>query len=266
MIRLCYNKNIGAVFMVYKEQIYITPFQLYRTLHIYLPSDYKESQEKYPVMYMFDGHNLFHDEEATYGKSWGLQKFLDSYSKPFIIVGIECNHEGNERLNEFSPYTFSSPLLGNVYGKGDQLMDWLVHELKPWIDRRLRTMPFRECTGIAGSSMGGLMALYGVLHYNTIFSKAACLSSAIFGCKEKVFAELQNASLSPDTRIYLSLGTKETSQTVYLNQNIEDMQLFTELLVKKGVSAYFHLAHGGHHNEASWEKENPLYFDYLWRQ
>mgnify|MGYP000388125881 CR=1 FL=1 len=65
--------------MIQKEQVYITPFSTYRTLHIHLPQDYKNSTERYPVMYMFDGHNLFNDADATYGTSLGpgnIFKFL----------------------------------------------------------------------------------------------------------------------------------------------------------------------------------------------
>lgn len=97
--------------MVEKFEIMITPFQCMRTIHVYLPDNYNESQEQYPVMYMFDGHNLFFDEDATYGKSWGLKDFLDNYDKKLIIVGIECNHEGHERLNEFSPHTYKNSFL-----------------------------------------------------------------------------------------------------------------------------------------------------------
>ena len=43
-------------------------------LHLWLPDDYEESNERYPVMYFFDGHNLFYNEDATYGKSWGLKE------------------------------------------------------------------------------------------------------------------------------------------------------------------------------------------------
>ena len=71
--------------MVEKFEIMITPFQCMRTIHVYLPDNYNESQEQYPVMYMFDGHNLFFDEDATYGKSWGLKDFLDNYDKKLII-------------------------------------------------------------------------------------------------------------------------------------------------------------------------------------
>ena len=54
--------------MIKKITTYITPFQLERTLHIALPDNYYETQVQYPVMYMYDGHNLFQDHDATYGR------------------------------------------------------------------------------------------------------------------------------------------------------------------------------------------------------
>ena len=66
-----------------------------RPLHIYLPENYDSTQERYPVMYFFDGHNLFYDADATYGKSWGLKNFLDGWDKNMIVVGMECSHVGN---------------------------------------------------------------------------------------------------------------------------------------------------------------------------
>ena len=59
--------------MVIKDTIYYEPAAEDRMLHIYLPDDYDSSGERYPVMYFWDGHNLFSDSDATYGKSWGLQ-------------------------------------------------------------------------------------------------------------------------------------------------------------------------------------------------
>ena len=75
-----------------------------RMLHIYLPDDYDTCNEYYPVMYFFDGHNLFSDAAATYGKSWGLKAYLDQWNKKMIIVGIECSHVGQQRLSEYMPY------------------------------------------------------------------------------------------------------------------------------------------------------------------
>ena len=250
--------------MIKKFQTYITPFALERTIHLYLPDDYDETDERYPVMYMYDGHNLYYDEDATFGKSWGLKEFLDQYEKKFIMVGIECNHEGQERLNEFCPYTLPQSYLGNITGKGEQFMDWVVNELKPYIDSHYRTMPFRECTGIGGSSMGGLMALYTAIKYNDYFSKAACLSSSVMLCESQLKDEFEKATISPDTRVYMSHGKKEVRSRQQLENVQRILSYFYTGLVKRGASACINITNG-HHNEASWEKENLTYMDYLWR-
>lgn len=251
--------------MIQKIQTFITPFQLERSIHLYLPDDYDKSYEHYPVMYMFDGHNLFYDTDATYGKSWGLSDFLNHYDKKFIIVGIECNHEGNERLNEFCPYTLDNHFFGHIEGKGKILMDWVVHELKPFIDQHYRTIPFRECTGIGGSSMGGLMALYTVIHYNMYFSKAACLSSAISMCMDNLLEELKHSSINPDTHVYMSFGTKEARGQKGLYAMKQNILYFNNEFIKRDASFYMNIIKNGQHNEASWEKENQVYFDYLWK-
>ena len=87
--------------MVIKQPFNYSPKNQNRTLHIYLPNDYDASAERYPVMYFFDGHNLFRDSDATYGKCWGLEAFLDGWQKKMIVVGMECGHEGRERLDEY---------------------------------------------------------------------------------------------------------------------------------------------------------------------
>ena len=248
--------------MVEKFEVMITPFQCMRTIHVYLPDSYNESQEQYPVMYMFDGHNLFFDEDATYGKSWGLKDFLDNYDKKLIIVGIECNHEGHERLNEFSPYTYKNSFFGFIEGKGQQLMDWVIQELKPIVDKKYRTYPFRECSAVGGSSMGGLMALYTVIKYNQYFSKAACLSSAISMCFLQLQEDFKNSWIDSDTKVYSSFGTNETTN---LAKTYAMHQFFYDQFIDRGASCYINVVQDGNHNEASWEKENPIYLDYLWK-
>ena len=183
--------------MIEKRDILFTPANEMRTLHIYLPDDYGMSGERYPVMYFFDGHNLFSNEDATYGKSWGLKDFLDQWGKKLIIVGVTCSM--TNRLVEYCPYHFTKGFLGEIKGTGDATIRWLLDELKPVIDRDYRTIPFRECTAIGGSSMGGLMSLYAVIRYNTWFSKAACLSSTTGPCMEDFRRDIAEAEISPDT-------------------------------------------------------------------
>lgn len=248
--------------MIEKFDVYMTPYQSNRRLHVYLPDDYFLSDEKYPVVYMYDGHNLFYDADATYGKSWGLKDFLDHYDKKLIIVGMECNHEGTKRLDEYCPYSLNSSYLGKINGSGQMLMDWVITELKPMIDARYRTYPFRECTAIAGSSMGGLMALYTVIMYNDYFSKAACISPACGLCIKQLKEDMKTAHISPDTRVYFSFGTNEIKNINYAKKNLE---IFTQYFDKKNALTFVNIVDGGSHNEASWEKENPVYMDFLWK-
>ena len=158
-----------------------------RRVYLYLPDSYEKQKDKrYPVMYMFDGHNVFFDSDATFGKSWGMNKFMNQSKKDLIIVAVECNHEGNCRLQEYSPITFENATLGKIKGKGRVTMNWLVNTLKPFIDEKYRTLPDRCNTIICGSSMGGLMALYGATVYNHVFQRAACLSPSLWVSPGKV--------------------------------------------------------------------------------
>lgn len=252
--------------MVIKEEVYIRFIEEYRMLHIYLPKNYATSKKKYPVLYMFDGHNLFDDNDATYGKSWNLASYLDTNNIPLIIIGIECNHEGNKRLEEFSPYNFMDTYIGDIKGCGKQFMEWVVTDLKSWVDDHFRTLKSRKNTGIAGSSMGGLMALYGVLHHNDTFSKAACLSSFFYGIEEELINEIKDSSPALQTTIYLSYGSDEFRSKNQLARTTIAYQSFTHQLLKHNISIFPNLIFKGRHCEASWEKEVPVFIPYLFKK
>ena len=249
--------------MIKKSKVLYSPTGQERSLHIYLPDDYYSVKERYPVMYMFDGHNLFFDSDATYGKCWGFKEFLDSWEKKIIIVGMECSHEGNNRLREYCPYHWDS-FAGPIDGIGEQTMDWIVYELKPRIDQMYRTWAHREATGIGGSSMGGLMSLYAAIRYNNTFSKAACLSSAISFCGKELRAAIAEKDLASDTKVFLGWGGSEASSprgkaiANACNRSINDH------LYRKGVQPYMYRQIGGHHCESDWGKQIPLFMNWLW--
>ena len=112
-----------------------------RTIHLYLPDDVETSNQHIPVIYMFDGHNLFYDEDATYKKhSWRLKDYLNEHMK-VIVVGIECNHEGNKRSDRVLTLYDPAHYLREINRVGKELMDWVVHELKPMIDENFPTLP-----------------------------------------------------------------------------------------------------------------------------
>lgn len=241
-----------------------------RTLHIYLPEHYYETDQRYPVMYFFDGHNLFSDSDATYGKSWGLKDFLGGWEKPMIVVGMECSHHGNARLDEYSPYDCDWGFFAGIRGRGRETMDWIVEQVKPFIDREYRTWPHREATAIGGSSMGGLMAVYAAGLYNRYFSKAACISSAMWFCMGQLRRDILQTPMDPDTRVYFSWGTEESGgakptpeedwSTDTARKNLEAASWFES----RGARVYLRCQRFGGHREADWEKLVPEFMEFLW--
>ena len=232
-----------------------------RKAYIYLPESYnKEKDRRYPVLYMFDGHNVFFDSDATYGKSWGMAQYMQKSKKQLIIVAVECNHEGDSRLREYSPVNFENSTLGKIRGKGKTYMDWLVKTLKPYIDEKYRTLPDRENTLICGSSMGGLMALYAVSAYNRYFQRAACLSPSLWVNSGAVLELVAKARISRDTCIYMDYGSEEMFNHA---ANAEALSTMSHLLLAKRVNLAFRIVPGGTHSEASWEKQIPVFMECL---
>ena len=229
--------------------------------YVYLPESYDEDPDRrYPVMYFFDGHNVFFDEDATFGTSWGMNDYMESSGKELILVGIECNREGNGRLEEYSPFTFENSELGRIKGRGKQYMHWLIKELKPYIDETYRTLPNRENTLIAGSSMGGLMALYAVTTFNQVFQRAACLSPSLWVSPGKILELIARAHIRRDTCIYLDYGAGEMFNHT---ANAEALFSTSHLLMTKRVNLAFRIVPDGTHCEASWAKQVPIFMDCL---
>lgn len=249
--------------MIVKFDFWYPPAGENRRIHMYLPDDYDSCAERYPVIYMFDGHNLYFDSDATYGKSLGMKDFLDRWGKKILIVGVECSSDDWQRVHEYCPYHIQSKIYGDLDGTGVQTLDWITGDLKSYIDSRYRTYAFREATAIAGYSMGGMMALFAVLRYNRYFSKAAVILPALLPAMENFKREIAGGTLDEDTRIFFSWGTDEDSPEEVWNLSQSILYLEKEVQ-KKGARTYICCQQGGHHNEGSWEKQVPVWMNFLW--
>ena len=232
-----------------------------RRAYVYVPDQWEEnSEERYPVLYMFDGHNVFFDEDATYGKSWGMAEFLEEAQPPLIIAAVECNRApDNSRLQEYCPFTFDDPKFGHVTGRGRTTMEWLGKEFKPYIDENYPTIPDREYTFIAGSSMGGLMTLYAVTAYNHVFSRGAALSPSLWTSPWKIDMMLRRSRIAPGTVLYMDYGSEELGW-----RSMEKIfgKVSARLLEKK-VHLTSRIVPNGDHCEACWEEQIPLFMEIL---
>ncbi len=228
-----------------------------RAAYVYIPDG--ELGRRYPVLYMFDGQNLFYDETASFGKSWGLLKYLQENKTPLIVASAACNFHREDyrlggRFSEYSPFSFEEPMIGKIKGRGKITMDWLTKEFKTYIDAHYPTLPDREHTFIAGSSMGGLMTLYAMLEYNDFFSRGAAVSPAMYFSSEDVKEMVRKANIRKDSVLYMDYGEEE----LFGNRGENIWREVIYLLQEKQILLESRIVPGGQHNEASWEKQLPF--------
>lgn len=218
-----------------------------RQIRIYLPKNYWNSTEKYSVLYMHDGQNLFEDS-TSYAGEWGIDESLDELSisadLDLIVVGIDNGRE--KRMNEMSPWE------NEEFGKaeGEEYMEFIVNHIKPFIDSTYRTFSNRENTAIMGSSMGGLISHYAIYKYPEIFSKAGIFSSSYWYADE-VYDYTRNNSIPDDARLFLVVGKKE-------GKMVNDSQKMFNLILETGhpkKNLTLEIDPDGEHNEASWRKQ-----------
>lgn len=235
-----------------------------RRIWVCLPDSYDRTKKKYDVLYMFDGHNLFSDETATYGKCWGLKDYLEKTHLDLVIIGQDCNHEGSKRMDEYCPLE-PEALYGHapIIPEGEITGQWFVNVLKKECEKRYRIYHDRKHVGIAGSSMGGLMAEYFITRFNKVYSKAACVSPAHYFCYEQLKKMIGETDFK-ETSIYLDLGSEERDSKTALAHGISTLLELNHLYERKGCHTYPYLVMNGTHSEASWETIVPVFLEFLW--
>jgi metallo-beta-lactamase class B len=225
-----------------------------RRIWLYLPKGYSTSSAIYPVLYMQDGQNLFNEKTAPFGE-WGVDECLDTLQqkigKECIVVGID--NGGDKRTTEYNPY--DNPKYGK--GEGKLYVDFLANTLKPYIDSRYRTKKGSLNTYIAGSSLGGLISLYAVMKYPTIFGGAGVFSPA-FWLAPEIYSDAEKFSTPTVLKFYLYAGGKENTNMV------GDMQKMVDILQKKERYILRKVVNPlGQHNEVSWRQEFADFYKWL---
>lgn len=237
-----------------------------RTVWVYLPDSYLTTRRKFDVLYMFDGHNLFYDHVATYGKSWGMKEYLEDTKADLVIIGVDCNHTGNRRLSEYCPFPPEETYLEDlpqIHARGKETAEWFVHVLKPYCEKHFHIHKERSHIGIGGSSMGGLMSEYMISAYNDLFSKAACVSPSTHFNLTNLLRQIEETSYEP-TEIYIDQGSQEVHGKRRFIDEVDIMLTINHAWNMKGVKTYPHLTPGGHHSEADWERVLPVFLPYLY--
>jgi predicted alpha/beta superfamily hydrolase len=216
-----------------------------RDVQVYLPPSYRAGGCHYPVVYMHDGQNLF-DSRTSFAGEWQVDETMERLAPAgieAIIVGIP--NAGARRMDEYSPFRDAR----HGGGLGDAYLRFIIETLKPRVDRRFRTKPDRAHTGIMGSSMGGLISLYGFLRHPDVFGFAGGMSASLWHAQRAVLGYARDAPRWSG-RCYLDVGTEEGRRTV------ADARVMARLLRRKALRSRGHLLfvedRGARHHEAAW--------------
>lgn len=222
-----------------------------RDLIVYLPPGYRaRGRERFPVLYLQDGQNLFDPATAHRpGEHWRVGETADALIAarrlhPLVIVGIA--HMGARRVEEYT-LTRSRRHGG---GRVDAYGRFVVEEVKPFVDRTYRTHPGRAYTGIGGSSLGALASLYLGLRYPVVFGRLALLSPSVWWGRRAILRVLARARVPVRPRIWLDIGTAEGRAAVRDARALRDALLVRGW--REGRSLRYEEHEGAGHHEAAW--------------
>jgi predicted alpha/beta superfamily hydrolase len=222
-----------------------------RPVRVFLPPGYDQhADQRYPVLYLHDGQNLFDPEHSfKKGEHWRVGETATALIEagrlpPLIIVGID--NTGPRRLHEYTPTHDRRRGGGGAEAYGRMLID----EVKPFIDRTYRTRPDAAHTGLGGSSLGGLVSLYLGLKHPDVFSRLAVMSPSVWWDRRAILKNVRDAKPKPNLRIWVDIGTREG------RHHVDNAQLLKVGLTKagwvEGDDLHYEEVPGGTHSEGAW--------------
>ena len=257
-----------------------------RPVDIWLPANYS-NDKKYSVLYMHDGQNLF-DETTTWNKQeWKIDEVATELmqkkiTRDFIVVGIHnipqirwldlfpekaMQNLSDKEIKETQSISKTKVDLKDL--KGDEYLQFLVKELKPYVDKTYSVHSNKENTFVMGSSMGGLMSMYAIAEYPNVFKGAACVSTHWVGATpsknnplpKAIFNYLENTiPNSKDHIMYFDYGNKTLDQFYpKYAPRVDSIFLKNGYTAQNFKNLFFE---GTDHSEKSWQQrvDIPLTF------
>ncbi|MCB9565937.1 MAG: alpha/beta hydrolase [Myxococcales bacterium] len=210
-----------------------------------------------PVLYMFDGQNIF-DDEPSFAGGWHLHRAVFGLAERGlqapVIVGID--HGGAARVRELSPFQARSR------GQAAHLVRWIAGELAPRIQRRFGVRSDPAGVAIGGSSMGGLAALYAHFHRPEVFGAALCMSPSLWYARGKIHRWIDGRPRPRTSRIYVDVGHREGTAM------LPGAARMVERLRRRGYGDHELLWIAdpeGEHAEHHWRRRAPAAVEFIFR-
>jgi predicted alpha/beta superfamily hydrolase len=206
-------------------------------------------------LYLHDGQNVFDAATSFAGVEWGVDETAQrligkGLIEPLIIVAVF--NMGEDRIHEYAPtrgiYDHTSERKKRSRGLARQYGDFLINELKPYIDKKYRTKRGAEFTGLGGSSLGALVTLAIGILYPQAFTRLIVMSPSIWWDDFSIYRLVDSIGDKPPLKIWLDTGTNEPGW--------ERARTLRDILIEKGWKLFDDLqyleAEGADHSEGAW--------------
>jgi enterochelin esterase-like enzyme len=247
-------------------------FRNTRFLRVWLPPGYddaKNSGRHYPVLYLNDGQNLFEAATSYAGVEWQVDETADRLIREdavlaMIIVGID--NTGKDRIREYMPHRSMNPMMLRVQGR--YYPDFLIKEVMPFVERNYRVGAGPENTGLGGSSLGGLIALYTAMVRPGVIGRLLVESPSLWASHRQAIKESRSVRIWPE-RIYLGVGTAEAGSAERSRTVVDDVRELAAILRRAVLSEKrlrLVVKDGAGHNEAAWAERFPEALRFLFGQ
>ncbi|HEV7672409.1 MAG TPA: alpha/beta hydrolase-fold protein [Thermoanaerobaculia bacterium] len=237
---------------------FATPGLVARRVRLYLPADFKPDVPRF-TLFLFDGQNVF-DDGPSYAGGWYAHEAAERLARAGklapILVGVD--HGGPERIRELSPF----PVQG-AKGQLDLLLDWLLGTLQPALAERLPLIEGPAGSAVAGSSMGGLAAIYAHFRRPQELGGALAMSPSFWVGDGAILDWVDDQPRPPFSRVYLDCGMREGRGML--------LPLVARLaghLASRGygdLNLRFRTDPKGLHSEQCWRRRLPAALRFLYR-
>jgi enterochelin esterase-like enzyme len=247
-------------------------FRNTRFLRVWLPPGYDDAENagrRYPVLYLNDGQNLFEPATAFAGIEWKVDETADRLIRagvvpPMIFVGMD--NTGKERIREYMPYRSMHPRLLRVQGR--YYPDFLFKEVMPSVESAYRVATGPENTGLGGSSLGGLIALYTVVSHPGAIGRLLLESPSLWASGRQLITESRSVRIWPE-RTFLAVGTSEAGSAERSRTVVDDVRELAAIIRRAVLSERrlrLVIKEGAGHNEGAWAERFPEALQFLFGQ
>jgi pullulanase len=247
----------------YVESVSFPDFLGGRVCWVYLPPGYEKSEQSYPVLYMLDGQNLF-DEVRSFAGEWEVDETCERLIaageiEPILVVGIENALDG--RCDEYTPWPDPGRGSSCQGGGAEVFLEAIRDVLIPKIGSRYRTRIGPQNTGMAGSSLGGLIAAYAAYAMPETFGRVAAVSPAYQWGDGKMLEFARRKGKPARGKFYQDMGTREA---VFSSRSPDYLEIFQEMRAialsqgfVEGKDFLSIVGEGHRHHESDWARRFP---------